>query len=53
MRTSRTVTPHKALNMETPFKMLHGDEADLAHLCVIGTRTFVYIKDSRKLDATA
>ena len=44
-------TPHKALRMETPFKMLHGEEADLSHLCVIGARTFVYIRDSKKLDA--
>ena len=28
-------TPHKALKMETPFKMLHGEEADLSHLRVI------------------
>ena len=36
-----------------PFKMLHGEEANLSHLCVIGARTFVHIKDSRKLDAAA
>ena len=29
-------TRHKALMMETPFKMLHGEEADLSHLRVIG-----------------
>ena len=46
-------TPHKVLKMETPFKMLHGKEADLSHLRVIGARTFVHIKDSRKLDAAA
>ena len=39
--------PHKALKMKTPFKMLHGEEADLSHLRVIGARTFVHIKDSR------
>ena len=44
-------TPHKALKMETPFKMLHGEEADLPHLCVMGASTFVHIKDSKKLDA--
>ena len=32
-------TPHKALKMETLFKMLHGEEADLSHLRVIGART--------------
>ena len=46
-------TPHKALKMETPFKMLHGEEADLPHLRVIGARAFVHIKDSRKLDTAA
>ena len=46
-------TPHKALKMETPFKMLHGEEADLSHLCVIGARAFVHTKDSRMLDAAA
>ena len=35
------------------FKMLHGEEADLSHIRVIGARNFVHIKDSRKLDATA
>ena len=46
-------TPHKALKMEKPFKMLHGEDADLSHLRVIEARTFVHIKDSRKLDAAA
>ena len=46
-------TQHEALKMEKPFKMLHREEVDLAHLCVIGARTFLHIKDSRKLDATA
>ena len=46
-------TPHKALKVETPFKMLHGEEAGLSHLRVIGAKTFVQIKDSRKLDAAA
>ena len=44
-------TPHKALKMETPFNMLHGEEVDLSHLRVIGARAFVHIKDYRKLDA--
>ena len=39
--------------METSFKILHGEETDLSHLCVIGARTLVHIKDSRKLDAVA
>ena len=46
-------TPHKALKMETPFKMLHSEEVDLSHICVIGARTSVHIKDSRNLDAAA
>ena len=46
-------TPHKVLKMETPFKMLHGEEGDLSHLHIIGARTFVHIKDSRKLHAAA
>ena len=45
--------PHKAVNMETPFKMVHDEEADRSHLFVIGTKTFVHIKDSRMLDAVA
>ena len=44
-------TPHNALKMETPFKMLHGEEADLLHFRVIRARTFVHMKDSRKLEA--
>ena len=47
----RNRTPHKTLEMETPFKMLHGEKADLSHLRVIGARNFVHIKDSRKIDA--
>ena len=46
-------TSHKALTMETPFKMLYGEEADLSHLHVIGARTFVHIKGPRKLDTAA
>ena len=38
---------NKALKMETPIKMLHGEEADLSHLRVIRARAFVHIKDSR------
>ena len=49
----KNMIPHKALEMETPFKMLHGGEADLSHLRVIEVRTFVHIKNSRKLDAAA
>ena len=44
-------TPHVAPKIKTSFKMLHGGEADLSHLCVIGARTFVHMKGSRKLDA--
>ena len=46
-------TLHKALKMETTFKMLHDEEADLSPLRVIGARAFVHIKDSRKLDTAA
>ena len=46
-------TPHKALKIETPFRVLHGEDADLSYLRVIGLRTFVHIKDSKKLDAAA
>ena len=44
-------TLHKALKVEMPFKMLHGEEADLSNLCVIGARTFIHIKDQTTLDA--
>ena len=47
-------TPHSALKMGTPFKMLHGEEADLSHLRFIGARTLVQIKgSSTRLDAAA
>ena len=46
-------TPHKALNMETPFNMLHGQEADLSHLHVIEVRIFVHTKDYRTLETAA
>ena len=38
---------NKALKMETPFKMLHGEEADLSRLHAFRARAFVHIKDSR------
>ena len=31
-------TPHKALKMDTPFKMFHGEEADVSHLGTIKAR---------------
>ena len=43
-------TSRKALKMETPFKMIYVEEADLSHLHVIGARCFAHIKDSRKFD---
>ena len=46
-------TSHKALKMETPFKILHGEEAAFWYFRVIGVRAFVYINDFRKLDAAA
>ena len=36
-------TPRKAFKMEPPFKMLHGEEADLSHLRFIRARPFVHI----------
>ena len=33
--------------------MLHGGEADLPHLFVIGAIIFVHVKDSRNFDAAA
>ncbi|CAN0438218.1 unnamed protein product [Ascophyllum nodosum] len=46
-------TPYKALKIETPLKTLHGGKIDLSHLAVIGSKTFLHIKNSRKLDAAA
>ena len=46
-------TLHKALKMETSFKMLHGEKADLSHFRVVEARTCVHIKNSRKLNAAA
>ena len=46
-------TPYKALKIETPLKTLHGGKTDLSHLVVIGSKTFLHIKKSRKLDAAA
>ena len=43
----------QSLKMETPFKMLHGEQSDFSYLRVIGARTFVHIKDSIKFDAAA
>ena len=40
-------TSHKGLKMETSFKMLHSEGADLLHLRGIGARTFVHIKTPR------
>ena len=42
--------PHSRLDMETPFKRLYGKEANLSHLKIIGARTFVHIKDAKKLE---
>ena len=41
--------PHSGLDTETPFKRLCGKEANLSPLKVIGARTFVHIKDAKKL----
>ncbi|CAM9595151.1 unnamed protein product, partial [Sphacelaria rigidula] len=37
-------SPHSALDMQSPHKMLKGTEPDLKHLRVIGARTFVHIE---------
>ena len=42
-----------ALNMETPYKKLHGKDADLSHLKIIGAKTFVQIKNPNKLGHTS
>ena len=47
-------SPHnKTLKMETSFKMFHGEEVDLSYLRVNGARSFVHVKNFRKLDAAA
>ena len=47
-------SPHnKTLKMETSFKMFHGKEVDLSYLRVNGARSFVHVKNFRKLDAAA
>ena len=46
-------TPHKTLKMETLFKMPHGEEADLSHLCVIRAKLLVDIKNSKTFGAVA
>ena len=45
--------PHSALKMETPYKKLHGKDAVLSHLKIIGARAFVYIKNPNKLGHTS
>ena len=46
--------PHSALNHETPYKILHGKDADLRHLRVIGARAFVHVEThQKKLDPRA
>ena len=45
--------PHSAPEMETPYKMLYGKDADRSHLRIIGARAFVHIKDANKLGHTS
>ena len=46
--------PHSALNHETPYKILHGKDADLRHLRVIGARALVHVETHQeKLDPRA
>ena len=50
----RNRAPHSALNHETPFKTLHGKDADLRHLRVIGAGAFVHVEThQKKLDPRA
>ena len=39
--------PRSALNMETPYKKLYGEDADLFHLKIIGARAFVHTKKKK------
>lgn len=44
--------PHAALKKQTLYKLLHGKEASLHHLGVIGARVFVHVEaHTKKLDA--
>ena len=45
--------PHSALTMETSYKKLYGNDADLSHLKLIGARAFVHIKNPNKLGHTS
>ena len=42
--------PHSGLDIQTPFKQLHGKETNLSHLKIIGARAFAHIKDAKKLE---
>ena len=42
--------PHSGLDMETPFKRLYGNKANLSHFKIIGARAFVHTKDAKKLE---
>ena len=42
--------PHSGLDMETPFKRLYSQKANLSHLKIIDVRAFVHIKDAKKLE---
>ena len=41
-------SPHSALGMQTPYKKIYGEEADLSLLTIIGTRAFVRIETYTK-----
>ena len=41
--------PHSRFDMETPFKWLYGKGPLFLHLKIVDARTFVHIKDAKKL----
>ena len=50
----RNRAPHKALEMETPYKRMHGKDANLKMLRTIGARAFVHVETyTQKLAAKA
>ena len=44
--------PHSSLKMETPYKTIHGKDADLSYLRIMDAGAFVHVKDANKLGHT-
>ena len=44
-----SLMPHSRFDMETPFKWLYGKGPVFFHLEIVDARTFVRIKDAKKL----